>query len=102
MMGDKEHVHEGMSDMAHILTVRYEVHDGDVTDQFLWPLGHTSIIEVCRARFVDGQWEVTSNDAAAPIAWVGHAEYKQEAILNYLKARLGHLHDTEKGQRRGE
>jgi hypothetical protein len=72
------------------LTIRYEVHEGDVSQQFLWPLAKTAIVDVVQATHEDdGAWAITSTEQDASPSWIGHGEYKQEAILNYLKARLG-------------
>jgi hypothetical protein len=68
------------------LTVKLEIHDGDVTDQRLWPLGQTAITDVVRASFVDGEWTIAGEVGNVPFA--GRAEYKQDAILNYFRARL--------------
>jgi len=78
------------------LTLRYEVHEGDVTAQFLMPLPETGIADVVQATIADdGQWTITGADADAHPSWVGRGEYKHEAILNYLKARLGMYEESE-------
>lgn len=75
--------------MEHKLTIRFEVHEGDVTPQFLWPIPRTGITDVVNTKFVENQWEVTSAEPDAPTAWIGRAESKHMAILEYLKTRLG-------------
>jgi hypothetical protein len=77
------------------LTIRFDIHDGDVTTQFLWPLPKTGIAEVVQATLENGQWTITSAEQDASSKWIGHGQYKQEAILNYLKARLGLYEDNE-------
>lgn len=70
-----------------ILTIRFEIHDGDVTEQFLWPLGQTALTDVVQAYFESGTWIISGNAGNVPFA--GAAESKKQAILNYLAARLG-------------
>jgi hypothetical protein len=72
--------------MEHTLTIRFEVHEGDVTKQLLWPLGQTTLTEVVQASFAQGGWIVAGETGGVPFA--GRGEYKQQAILNYLAARL--------------
>ncbi len=78
-----------MSNFEGVITVRYEVHERDITGDFLAPMPTIGICEVLQVDFVDGWWQVTNPDPSASRNWIGRAEYKQEAILNYLKARLG-------------
>lgn len=72
-----------------LITVNFEMWEGDITPAFLHPVAKVGLLEVLRVTFADGQWEVTSTQPNASPQWVGHGEYKQEAILNYLKTRLG-------------
>jgi len=77
--------------MRHSITIRYEMwDDGNVTQPSLAPMPQIGIHEVLNVDFVDHQWVVTSTEPGASSKWVGRDEYKQVAILNYLKARLGH------------
>ena len=76
-----------MSD--HLITVHYEVHDGDVTGYFLVPLPKIGIWEVLKVDLVESQWKVTNSSPSASRNWIGRAEMQQEAILDYLKKRLG-------------
>lgn len=71
------------------ITIRFEIHEGDVTPQFLWPTPHIGIMEVLDVDFVGGQWEVTNPEAAPSWQWIGRAEWRIGAILDYLRARLG-------------
>lgn len=73
----------------HLVTVRYELWDGDVTSASLLPMPQTGIMDVLQVIFVDGEWEVSSTDPTAHASWKGRAPSRQEAVLNYLKARLG-------------
>jgi hypothetical protein len=75
--------------MGDLITVNYEVHDGDVTGYFLVPMPKIGIWEVLQVDCVHGWWQVTNPSASASRNWVGRAENRQEAILDYLKARLG-------------
>lgn len=75
--------------MNHTITVRFEIHEGDVTDRLLMPLPKVGTCEVLQVAFADGQWEVTNADTTQPQQWRGRAEYKYDAVLNYLRARLG-------------
>lgn len=79
-----------MNTSPELITIRYEMWNGDVTQHFLLPMPKIGITEVLRVTFTDGQWIVTSNEPGASPEWVGRDEYNQIAILNYLKARLGH------------
>jgi hypothetical protein len=77
-------------------TIRYEVHEGDVTERFLMPIPETGIADVVHATIADdGQWTITGADADAHPSWIGRGEYKREAILNYLKMRLGLYEESE-------
>jgi hypothetical protein len=71
------------------LTVRFEIHEGDVTRQRPWPLPRVGILEILEIDFVEGQWVVTDPDAAPEWGWTGQSEWRIQAILNYLQARLG-------------
>jgi hypothetical protein len=83
--------------MEHTLTIRFEIHDGDVTPQFLWPLAQTALTDVVQATFTDGKWTISAT--VGDFRFVGEpAEYKNQAILNFLKARLGL---SESGEERG-
>lgn len=72
-----------------LVTIRYELHEGDVTKWAIRPTPNIGIDEVLQARLVMGAWEVTSTEQDAHPSWVGVGGCKQEAILDYLKARLG-------------
>ncbi|HLZ64406.1 MAG TPA: hypothetical protein VKR06_46355 [Ktedonosporobacter sp.] len=72
-----------------IITLRYEVWDRDITSDFLPPVPKIGIEEVLSVDFQGGLWVVRSTEDGASPWWIGRAENKQEAILNYLKARLG-------------
>jgi hypothetical protein len=79
-----------MTEHTSLITIRYDLHEGDITKYALEPTPNVGIYEVLQARyFVDGVWEVTSTEPGAHPSWVGHGLHKQEAILDYLKARLG-------------
>lgn len=72
-----------------IITVKFEIHEGDVTDPFLWSCPKTGILEVLHINWVDGAWEVTNPEAKPEWNWVGRADNYHLAILDYLQARLG-------------
>jgi hypothetical protein len=78
-----------MTEHTDLITIRYELHNGDATKYALEPTPHVGIYEVLQARLIMGAWEVTSTEPGTHPSWVGHGGYKQEAILDYLKARLG-------------
>lgn len=78
-----------MSHSEGVITVHYEVHERDIASDFLAPMPTIGICEVLQVDFIKGWWRVTNPDTSASRNWVGRAEYKQEAILNYLKTRLG-------------
>jgi hypothetical protein len=75
--------------MSDLITLRYELHEGDVTSHFLVPMPKVGICEVLRVDFVDGQWEVTNPEAQPEWGWIGKHSSRQIAILEYLKRRLG-------------
>lgn len=70
------------------LTIRFEVHNGDVTDQYPWPLGQTSMIDVVQVYIEHGKWTI-SGDIDGWLCTGEPAETKIQAILNYWARRLG-------------
>lgn len=73
-----------------MITVCYEVHQGDVTGQYPFrsSRGQVVIMEVLDVDFEQGEWVITNPEENIP-QWVGRHEFKQQAILNYLTNRLG-------------
>ncbi len=68
------------------LTIRFEIHEGDVTEQFLWPLGQTALTEVVQASFDHDEWTISGNAGGIPLA--GRGESVASAIFHYLEAHL--------------
>lgn len=79
----------------HTLTVRLEIHDGDVTTQFLWPVAKKAIADVVRTRLDGGMWTVSGEVGGT--TFTGQASSKNEALLKYLSARLGRPAEVEGG-----
>jgi hypothetical protein len=67
------------------LTICFEIHEGDYPGS----LGKVALTEVVQASFEDNEWIVTGTTEG--ITTTGKAEYKHQAILNYLQGRLGLL-----------
>ena len=84
-----------MTEHTELITIRYEMHNGDATKYALEPTPNIGIYEVLQARLIDGRWEVSSTDPVAHKSWIGHGRYKQEAIFEYLKARLGMIEEKQ-------
>lgn len=84
-----------MSTSPELITIRYEVWNGDASTGFLGPMPRVIIMEVLRITLADGAWIVTSNEPNASPEWIGRDETKQVAILNYLKARLDHYEEKQ-------
>lgn len=76
-----------------ILTVRYEVHEGDVTREAAWPLGQTALTEMVQANFAQGEWTISGQ--VGDVSFAGRGESRQKAVLQYLEARLI---DTQRNQ----
>lgn len=68
------------------LTIRFEVYVGDVAGQYFPPMPNPGIEEVVQSVFTDGRWVVSGEVGGVPFA--GSAESKDQAILNFLQARL--------------
>jgi hypothetical protein len=76
--------------MSNKFTVHLQIHEGDIRSEFPYPpMPRVGILEVLGSKLVDGLWIVTNADPEAPTVWVGRADNHNEAILEYLKARLG-------------
>ena len=69
-----------------ILTIRFEVYPGDISEQYYPPMPNPGIEEMVQVVFTDGRWVVSGEVGGVPFA--GAAESKNQAILNYLEARL--------------
>lgn len=81
------------TEQTKLITIRFDIHECDITKYAIVPTPHIGIEEVLQARLIMGAWEVTSTEPGAHPSWIGHGGYKQEAILDYLKARLGMLEE---------
>lgn len=81
--------------MTDKLTIQFQIHEGDVRSEFPYPpMPRVGILEVLALKFVDGHWVITKADPEAPTVWVGRADSHNEAILEYLKVRLGIYGET--------
>lgn len=71
-------------------TVILAIHEGDVRAERPYPMPRVEITEVLVSKLLgDGSWIIVNADPDAPTLWTGRADSHNEAILNYLKARLG-------------
>jgi hypothetical protein len=69
------------------LTIRFEVYPGDVTEQYYPPTPNPGIEDVVQAINESGTWTVSSE--VEDHTFTGQpAQNKDQAILNYLQARL--------------
>jgi hypothetical protein len=78
-----------MTEHTDLVTIRFDLHEGDITKYALVPTPHIGIEEVLHVQLIDGVWEVSSTDPETHKSWVGRGTSKHRAILDYLKARLG-------------
>ena len=76
------------SHRSNVITVRYEYWKGDVmTSQLLLPMPNIGICDILQVTLLDsGEYEVTSSETIPQSFGRGASE--QDAILNYLYARL--------------
>lgn len=70
------------------LTIRFDVYQGDVTEQYYPPTPSPSIEDVVQASLVDGGW-IISGEVEGHHFTGQPAQSKDQAVLNYLHARLG-------------
>jgi hypothetical protein len=70
------------------LTIRFEVYPMDISEQYYPPLPNPGIEDVAQASIENGLWTISAT--VGDHHFVGEpAEDKNEAILNFLKVRIG-------------